>query len=40
MKGGAIGESNETKMSENEAFLAYCKQDVDDDDDDWRDMNS
>lgn len=22
--GGPIGESNETKMTENEAFLAYC----------------
>ena len=30
---GAIGESNETKMSENEAFLAYCRQDDDDDED-------
>ena len=28
-----IGENNETKMSENEAFLAYCKQNDDDDDD-------
>ena len=31
VKGGNIGESNETKMSDNEAFLAYCKQDDDDD---------
>jgi len=31
---GPIGESNETKMTENEAFLAYCRQDNDDDDED------
>mmetsp|Transcript_47609 Transcript_47609/g.62937 ORF Transcript_47609/g.62937 Transcript_47609/m.62937 type:complete len:84 (+) Transcript_47609:3403-3654(+) len=30
---GPIGESNETKMTENEAFLAYCRQDNDSDDD-------
>lgn len=33
-QGGPIGESNETKMTENEAFLAYCQQDDDDDDED------
>lgn len=27
------GESNETKMTENEAFLAYCQNDGDDSDD-------
>lgn len=27
------GESNETKMTENEAFLAYCQHDGDDSDD-------
>ena len=30
---GPIGENNETKMTENEAFLAYCRQDNDSDDD-------
>ena len=30
---GPINPSNETNMTENEAFLAYCKQGDDDDDD-------
>ena len=31
--GNAVNPSNETNMTENEAFLAYCKQGDDDDDD-------
>ena len=31
--GPTVNPSNETNMTENEAFLAYCKQGDDDDDD-------